>query len=397
MKKLLTITILLITIMVASCTPAECTIPQPDSYNYEEGIDTLDNLEESLDEPIEEPEEEPHEEPSYIGFSVTTYREFNVIPGNHGYFAVAFIEYMQDNLPFRIAFSDRELEAAYWISNTLLDMGFDESQIEMQSFRVDAPTSSWWRDPSYAIEWYIEAGFYDDLELLEYSQNVILTIPGRSDGTIIIGAHYDSVDNPGISDNAAGVALLLENAYRMKHQDHYYTLKYIFYGAEEVGLVGAFYFADSLSPEDIENIVLVVNADVIIEGPNFMYGVGYIEELPEWPMGMLWGGEEVEISQNQLTESIDALAQELASQDIHLIAEPRSVVFPTDHLAFLGFGVPVLNFYGTYEPIYPELIHRNVLHTPNDCLDFFFDNFPGRIEDGMNTFGRFLELVIMSL
>ena len=393
MKKLLTIAFLLITLMVTGCTPAIDNIIQPNPYNYGEETNISNYCEESLDQSLEQ----SYEDTTNIGFSVTTYRDFQVAPGNFGDLAVAFIEHMQDHLPFRLAFSDRELEASQWIASTLLEMGFEESQIEIQSFRIDTHTSSWWGGPSRMIEWYYESGYYDGLELLEYSQNVILTIPGRSDETIIIGAHYDGVGNPGISDNAAGVALLLESAYRMQSLDHYHTLQYIFYGAEEVGLIGAFYFADSLSYEEIDNIVLVVNADVIIEGPYFIYGVGYLEVLPEWPMDMLWGGDKPEISQNQLTNSISALANELANQGIYLIAEPRSVIFPTDHLAFLGFGVPVLNFFGTYETIYPELIYRNVLHTPDDCLDFFFENFPGRIEDGLNTFGSFLELVIMSL
>ena len=318
-------------------------------------------------------------------------REFNIEAGAHGYFALSYIEHMQDALPNRLPFTDRELETAEWIVATLIEMGFSEDQVEVQTFRYDTPTSTWWGGPERHMERYKETGHYAGRERIDYSQNIILTLPGQSAETIVIGAHYDGVGNPGISDNAAGVALLLESAYRMQDLDHYYTLQYVFFGAEEVGLIGVFYFADQLTEVEIDHLILMINADVILDGPNLVYAVGYIEELPEWPMELVFGGAEAEVLQNAITMQID----DLAAEDTQLIAKPHAIFSPSDHLAFLQFGIPIVYFYGTHPVQYPDRFHGDVVHSPDDDLDFIMENFPGRIENALDSFGRFLERILM--
>lgn len=331
--------------------------------------------------------EQPTEESS-----LPTAREFDVTAGEHGYLAVQWLEHMNDYLPNRLAFSDRELEAAEWIVDTLLEMGFDESQVEMQSFSIDTPTSSWWGDAFWMVEWFESAGYYDGLEFLYESQNVVLTIPGRSEETIIIGAHYDGMANPGISDNASGTVLLLENAYRMRNVDHYYTLQYIFFGAEEVGLIGAFYFVDNMTDAEIDNLILMINADVIMDGPDLVYAIGYIGQSSEYAIGVA-----DEILQNAHSEQIKEIADQLnAQQGTEFISKPHAITLPSDQLAFTQFGIPVMVFYATHPVTYPETFIGDVLHSPNDCLDFIIRNHPGRIERALYEFGRFLEEIVSS-
>ena len=391
MKKafaLLIAALIILTLTIGGCTPS---VEPPDEDDIM--IETVEQ--EEPEEPLGEIPEEPQEEEEAPWEA--SVRNFNVTPSDHGYYAVRFLEHMNDILPYRLPFTTRELESAYWIVDTLLDMGFDESQIEIQTFRYDVQTSSWWGDALWSLEWMEADGYFDfdGVDRIDYSQNVILTIPGRSDRTIIIGAHYDTVASAGMSDNAAGVALLLESAYRMMNEDHYYTLQYIFFGAEEVGLIGAFYFADNLTTTEVYNLELVINADVIIEGPVFIYATGYVTHLPEWPIVTLWGEEVPTIYENPLTMEIDDFANALAYDGVYLVAMPEAVFSPTDHLAFLQFGVPVVYFYGTYPPQYPELFVRNILHTPNDNLDFIMADSPGRIEEGLHTFLRFLDAILM--
>ena len=385
---------LLIVIMMIITLGIGCTPPIESPDEDEIIIETIETEEpEELEEEL--PEEPPQEE--VPGEVLSETRNFDVAPGDHGYYAVRFLEHMNDILPYRLPFTTRELESAYWIVETLLDMGFDESLIEMQTFRYDVQTSTWWGDALWALEWMEAEGYFDfdGVDRIDYSQNVILTIPGRSERTIVIGAHYDTVASAGMSDNAAGVALLLESAYRMMDENHYYTLQYVFFGAEEVGLIGAFYFADSLADTEIYNLELVINADVIIEGPIFIYATGYVTDLPEWPIVTLWGEEIPRIYENPMTMEIDDFANALAYDGVHLVAIPQAIFSPTDHLAFLQFGVPVVYFYGTYPPEYPELFVRNILHTPNDNLDFIMADSPGRIEEGLHTFLRFLDAILM--
>ena len=328
-------------------------------------------------------------------FSVQTTREFDVVEGEFGYVAVALIEHMNDHLPNRLAFSDRELESAEWIVETLLEMGFDESQIEMQNFNVDTQTSSWWGEAYWMVDWFKDAGYYDEVEFTGYSQNVILTLPGRSTETIIIGAHYDGMANEGMSDNAGGTVLLLENAYRMRQVDHYYTLQYVFFGAEEVGLIGSFYFSDQMQVSDIDNLILMINADVIIDGPDLIYAIGYTEPSLSQTIEILWDGPE--IRQNELTMQVKNIAARLnAENNLDLISKPHALFLPSDQLAFVSLGIPLMVFYATHPVEYPQVMIGDVLHTPDDNLDFLIQNHPGRVERALHDFGLFLEAIVSS-
>ena len=329
----------------------------------------------------------------------------------HGYLGMQWILHINDYLPNRLPFSDRELESAEWIRQTLLEMGFDENQVEVQTFSYYDETSSWWcaDTSSRLMRTYELLGYYAGLERLVYSQNIILTIPGYSAKTIIIGAHYDSVGNPGISDNAGGIALLLENAYRMRDIDHYYTLQYVFFGAEEIGLIGAFYFTDQMSQDEIDNLVLMINADVLMDGPELIYAVAYFDELPLFPNNLLNAGyvlsHGITPLHNSLTSEIDQIASRVNRQyNTELISLPHGIRLASDQLAFLQFGIPVLVFYGSHPVDHPELAPDealitdifigDVLHSERDCLDFIMENHPGRIERALNQFGVFLEEIV---
>ena len=393
MKKISTLILILLMILALAmgCTPSEEPIVEDNIDGIEIDIEEECDIEELLEDIPEELPEEPSEEEVVIEG-----RPFDIAPGDPGFYAVRFLEHMNDYLPYRVPFTTRELEAAHWIADTLLDMGFYDEQVEIQSFRYDVVTSSWWGGALLGIRWFDEQGYYDGLEWIDYSQNVILTIPGRSDETIVIGAHYDSLAYAGISDNAASVALLLETAYRMQDYDHYYTLQFVFFGAEEVGLIGAFYFVDRLTATEVDNLVLAVNADVIVEGPVFVYATASISYLPEEPGFVLWGSEFwPTLYYCSFTMEIDDIANALVDDDIHLVAIPEAIFSPTDHLAFLELGIPTLYLYGTYDPVYPDFFVHNILHTPNDNLDFIMTETPGRIEDAFRTFVRFLEGVLL--
>jgi Zn-dependent M28 family amino/carboxypeptidase len=71
--------------------------------------------------------------------------------------------------------------------------------------------------------------------------NVVGVLPGtkRSDELYVIGAHYDSVNNPGADDNASGVAGVLECARVLSQYRFDATLVFIAFDCEEVGLVGS--------------------------------------------------------------------------------------------------------------------------------------------------------------
>ena len=81
--------------------------------------------------------------------------------------------------------------------------------------------------------------------------NVIADLPGRTSGVILLGGHLDSVANgPGINDNGSGTAAVLEIARQARrlHVRPKHGLRFAFWGAEELGLVGSRSYVQSLSP-----------------------------------------------------------------------------------------------------------------------------------------------------
>jgi hypothetical protein len=102
-------------------------------------------------------------------------------------------------------------------------------------------------------------------------RNVIATIPGTqpSSGEIIICAHYDSyaipaTAAPGADDNASGMAAVLEMARILKSAGYTpnRTLRFIGFGAEELGLVGSSFYASSAYAAK-RQITQVQNYDMI--------------------------------------------------------------------------------------------------------------------------------------
>ena len=102
-----------------------------------------------------------------------------------------------------------------------------------------------------------------------YKDNVVATVPGKADPDkiVIIGGHYDSItsdhDNcPGADDNASGTACVLECARILSNYDFGYTLTFIAFGGEELGLYGSEgYAADAQARGD--DIIGMIAVDMI--------------------------------------------------------------------------------------------------------------------------------------
>ena len=332
-----------------------------------------------------------------------------------GAIAVGFIEYMSDNIGARSPFTYRELEAAVWIVEELLAMGHDWDNITVQEF-------TYWQVNEMGLgllgplnwNWVTSPGMLGEgrdyqLRPDRVSQNVVLILPGESERKIIVGAHYDSPPYPSASDNASGTALLLESAQRMLETEHYYTIVYVFFGSEEVGLLGAFYYIETLTPRQQNNIVMMVNADVIIEGPYLIYGAGAAPEMDDvfmadlleavmeaiieplimqfeaivaeieamgiedmstvlpfytlegWiefraaglaasPVDLLLSASYLGLAEPMVTDvaaQVNAIAAELNAQhDFELISIPEAIAMSSDNLAFLFNGHTIVSFVG---------------------------------------------------
>jgi Zn-dependent M28 family amino/carboxypeptidase len=102
------------------------------------------------------------------------------------------------------------------------------------------------------------------------TSNVVVELPGADPGRVIMGgAHLDSVAaGPGINDNASGSATLLEIARRLADTRPAHTVRFAWWGAEELGLLGSRHYVGGLDRAERDRIALYLNLDMV-GSPNF--------------------------------------------------------------------------------------------------------------------------------
>jgi Zn-dependent M28 family amino/carboxypeptidase len=98
------------------------------------------------------------------------------------------------------------------------------------------------------------------------TRNVIAqTKTGSSHDVVVVGGHLDSVPaGPGINDDGSGVAAVLETALQLgSSPDVKNMVRFGFWGAEELGLLGSGNYVQSLDVEALKDIALYLNYDMI--------------------------------------------------------------------------------------------------------------------------------------
>jgi aminopeptidase YwaD len=169
------------------------------------------------------------------------------------------------------------------------------------------------------------------------SRNVIGMRPGRRPEAIIIGAHFDSVPaGPGANDNASGTATVLELARYFAQRDYPYTLYFVAFGAEEIGLRGSRHFVEALPESARSGLRAMINLDMV--------GVGDQERFS--------GAAE-------LVDMASGVADAIGFADYTTNA--GSAGGGSDHASFDRAGVPVLFIYRSNDPNY---------HSPRDRAEF---------------------------
>ena len=103
--------------------------------------------------------------------------------------------------------------------------------------------------------------------------NVLADTQGGDPNHVVVqGSHLDSVvAGPGINDNGSGSAYNLESAiqFAKQHIKPRNKVRFAWWGAEELNLIGSTFYVNSLSDAEFSKIALNLNHDMLAS-PNFV-------------------------------------------------------------------------------------------------------------------------------
>ncbi|WP_207947134.1 M28 family metallopeptidase [Actinomadura sp. 7K507] len=122
------------------------------------------------------------------------------------------------------------------------------------------------------------AGYQTAIQSFSYrgatGYNLLADWPGGdTNDTLMVGGHLDGVTaGPGINDNGSGSAAILETALAVARADHQpgRHLRFAWWGAEELGLIGSTYYVNNLSSAERSRIGGYLNFDMV-GSPNAGY------------------------------------------------------------------------------------------------------------------------------
>jgi Zn-dependent M28 family amino/carboxypeptidase len=180
-----------------------------------------------------------------------------------------------------------------------------------------------------------------EIDLNRRTTNVIADTPGGNpENTIVVGAHLDSVpEGPGINDNGSGTSTILEIAEeisRLKLKPRQ-KLRFAFWGAEELNLLGSAHYVETLSDDELGRIKANLNFDMV-GSPNYVRFV-FDGDGSETPLAGPPGSAQIEGMFNQY----------FASQGLE--TDPTAFDGRSDYGSFIAVGIPAGGLFSGAEGI----------------------------------------------
>jgi aminopeptidase S len=162
------------------------------------------------------------------------------------------------------------------------------------------------------------------------SQNVVATAPGEDPNLplVVIGGHYDSVPaGPGANDNASGTGTTLAVARElMRAPVPGVVVRFVAFGAEEIGLFGSKDYVSKLSQADRARLQVAISIDMMSVGQQPAFG-----------------GSEPWLSEAM----VRAASQGYEPRNLSGFLRQMS-----DHAPFLDAGLPGVMFHWVEDPYY---------------------------------------------
>jgi Zn-dependent M28 family amino/carboxypeptidase len=245
---------------------------------------------------------------------------------------------------------------------------------------------------TFSVSGYFNDGLWGATHATQSAHNIVVEIPGiggepdKASEIIIIGAHYDAVqDCPGANDNGSGVAAMLEIAKALAKEKFARTVRFVAFTNEEPPFfrsndMGSYRYAESCK-ERGDNIVAMLSLETI----------GYYSDKPDsqrFPVAALallypkTGNYLTFIgnldSKALLTKCATTFidASKFPTQTLAAPADLSGVDF-SDQLSFWRCGYPGIMVTDTAPYRYPHY------HTNQDTADKINYDCLARVTDGL--------------
>lgn len=306
-----------------------------------------------------------------VSFPQTVHAEY----GDNAY---AFMKQLQSNYPYRQVNSSNGMlsGAEEWLKAQIATMGYEYMAQPFTMISSDGVTPC-------------------------YGENLIFSKQGTSDRVIVVGAHYDCVEQTfGTDDNASGVGVLLELASIYSTKESPYTIRFILFSAEEPGCLGSQYYVDNLSQEERDRIACMINIDTIAAGDNmYLYG-GTVDDsgniVQDWAV-------------YQAQSAADLLGIDMSFHpDVNDSFPTPTKATASDQMPFANVGIPYIyceasnwngepytNFYQTSNS---AVDGGTIMHKAEyDNLTFIENTFGTRAYEHLQAYAKLLDYLLENM
>lgn len=300
------------------------------------------------------------------------------VRAEYGDNAYAFMKQLQSNYPYRQVNSSNGMlsGAEEWLKAQIVTMGYEYMAQPFTMTSSDGVTPC-------------------------YGENLIFSKQGASDRVIVVGAHYDCVEQTfGTDDNASGVGVLLELASIYSTKESPYTIRFILFSAEEPGCLGSQYYVDNLSQEERDRIACMINIDTIAAGDNmYLYG-GTVDDsgsiVQDWAV-------------YQAQSAADLLGLDMSFHpDVNDSFPTPTKATASDQMPFANAGIPYIyceasnwngepytNFYQTSNS---AVNGGTIMHKAEyDNLTFIENTFGTRAYEHLQAYAKLLDYLLENM
>lgn len=163
---------------------------------------------------------------------------------------------------------------------------------------------------------------------------------GDRDNVLHLGAHMDSAaEGPGMNDDASGGIGILEVATQLANFTVNNAVRFSWWSAEEIGLIGSKVYVDLLPPDEIQKTRLYLNFDMIASPPGDL-GI-YTSNFSGLPVPQAAGVVQAEKMFQDYFDDVTGLEWETVK--LH---------GSSDHWPFVEAGIPTGGLFAGHDPQY---------------------------------------------